>query len=407
MHKIQSIVAAVSLGTAALLVLPAFNATTNAAGTGVDSLAPQAWGTLHASVASWDMQNSLAALAILKRSSDRCTTNFANELEESLRAKGSDGFRDINTIKINLIEDRNCDLVLVDYEFSPLPFRGADQLNLKSSYEKEQWITLHTAMIAWDVEASRDALAVLEQSPDDCVASFAQDLDRRLMLEGENGLQHVNPIKQHYINRHNCQLPLISYAFSPLDFPMLSSLSIAMLWEQLHEAVEVWDIKTTQQTLLELHGRAIAESSQEQQCIASFADRLTTSLDREGTQGFREINLIKTTLNTNQGCNLPVVFFPFAPTPIGQGEDDTAKFETWDRLHDAVDAWDMRTTRAILDTMEQSADICISGFAGTLQRELDVAGKEGFRQITPIKRRYNNALDCTLPLVDYTFSPVF
>ncbi|MEL6327567.1 MAG: hypothetical protein AAFQ61_11790, partial [Cyanobacteria bacterium J06626_23] len=299
------------------------------------------------------------------------------------------------------------DLTLVDYNFSPLPFFGADQTGLQSSREKQQWIALHEAMDIWDVETSREALAVLKQSVNGCVASFATDLERKLMVEGEAGFQHVNPIKQHYINTNSCQLPLVSYEFSPLDFATLSSVDMATLWAELHNAVEVWDIGTAQQTLGELRRRAATEPLQEEQCVTSFANQLEGRLARVGTEGFRGINLIKTALNNNESCALPVVSFSFAPiTPMGQGPDVDLSANTWARLHSAIARWDLGTSQTILAEMSQSSDSCISGFATTLQRELDVAGQEGFRQINPVKQRYNNALNCALPLVYYAFSPL-
>ncbi len=369
----------------------------------------QAWGALHQAIPAWDIQSSFTALEILQDSSDRCRANFANDLASSLRSKGTDGFRDTNRIKLNLIENAGCNLTLVDYDFSPLPFLGADQMELRSSEARQQWIELHEAMSIWDVETSRDALAVLKQSSNSCVASFATDLERKLMLEGETGFQHVNPIKQHYIKDRNCLLPLVNYAFSPLDFAALSSVDTTTLWAELHDAIEVWDLGTTQQTLRDLRSRVATEPLQEAQCVTSFTDQLENRLSSIGTEGFRDVNRIKTWLNSNAGCTLPLMSFPFAPLAVGQGPDgDTsANTWTWTQLHRAVERWDLATSQSILTDMQQSPDACISDFAATLQRELDVAGQEGFRQINPVKQRHNTYLGCNLPLVNYAFSPIF
>ena len=312
MHKYRSIVTTAIIGAVASIALPTAVQMTKAA-PAADILSPQAWGTLHTAVAVWDIQNSFAALEILQRSSDSCVVDFANNLRQSLQTQGSNGFREINNIKLGLIEGRGCNLPLIGYEFSPLPLFGADQLNLQSSSEKAQWVEFHRAIATWDIATSRDTLNSLKQSSNSCLATFATDLEARLMAEGDAGFWHINPIKQHYNNQNNCQLALVSYDFSPLMFPELSSVNIEVLWTQLHQAVNVWDIQTTRQKLLELRSRSVAQASPNQQCIASFADQFEAQLAATGTESFREINRIKIDLNTNQGCNLPLVSFPFAP----------------------------------------------------------------------------------------------
>ncbi|MEL7315973.1 MAG: hypothetical protein AAFN08_13670, partial [Cyanobacteria bacterium J06559_3] len=54
MPNFQSVIAAVSVGTAAFLALPAFNQTTNAAANNQDI---QAWGALHRAIPAWDTQS--------------------------------------------------------------------------------------------------------------------------------------------------------------------------------------------------------------------------------------------------------------------------------------------------------------------------------------------------------------
>ena len=407
MNKSRSIVMTAAIGSIAWLALPTTIQITNAADVDADLLS-QAWGTLHKAIAVWDVRNSFAALEILRRTEDRCVVDFANNLEQLLQTQGSDGFREINSIKLELIENRGCNLPLISYEFSPLPLFGADQLNLQSSSEKEQWVELHSAIDAWDTATSRATLGILKQSSDSCVSSFAADLEARLIAEGDRGLWHINPIKQHYNDQSDCRLPLMNYEFSPLMFPELPAVSLEVLWADLHNAVGVWDIQTTQRKLLELRSRSVAQSSPNQPCIASFADQLETQLETTGTEGFRNINLIKITLNANEGCNLPIVPFDFASIPLGQGPNSEALLSTaWDELHEAVRVWDLQTSRGILTEMEAIPDNCTSGFASTFGRVLDVAGGEGFRQINVIKRRHNNNLRCALPLVNYAFAPTF
>ncbi len=79
----------------------------------------QAWKNLHAAVAVWDMDSSLANLAALSKSRNPCLAEFADRFTLSLQQRGKDGFRDINPIKRALNQQDGCRLDMPTYDFSP------------------------------------------------------------------------------------------------------------------------------------------------------------------------------------------------------------------------------------------------------------------------------------------------
>jgi hypothetical protein len=76
-------------------------------------------------------------------------------------------------------------------------------------------------------------------------------------------------------------------------------------WEQLHNAVEVWDMDTTLVRLEKL-------SASRNPCVAQFAERFETSLKQRGADGFRDINPIKRALNMEDGCQLDIREYDFS-----------------------------------------------------------------------------------------------
>ena len=56
-------------------------------------------------------------------------------------------------------------------------------------------------------------------------------------------------------------------------------------WEQLHGAVEQWDVSGSQQALATL-------STSGNPCVATFSNRFSEALEQRGPEGFREINPI-------------------------------------------------------------------------------------------------------------------
>jgi hypothetical protein len=76
-------------------------------------------------------------------------------------------------------------------------------------------------------------------------------------------------------------------------------------WEQLHNAVAVWDMDTTLASLDRL-------SKSRNPCTTQFADRFASSLRQQGAESFRDINPIKRALNL-EGCRLEIREYDFSP----------------------------------------------------------------------------------------------
>ncbi len=89
------------------------------------------------------------------------------------------------------------------------------------------------------------------------------------------------------------------------QFQVASNSQESRAWDQLHNAVEVWDMDTTLASLERL-GKSRSP------CVAKFAERFETSLKQQGAEGFRDINPIKRALNLQDGCNLEMREFDFS-----------------------------------------------------------------------------------------------
>jgi hypothetical protein len=89
------------------------------------------------------------------------------------------------------------------------------------------------------------------------------------------------------------------------QFQVASNSQENRAWEQLHNAVEVWDMDTTLASLERL-GKSRSP------CVAQFAERFETSLKQNGDEGFRDINPIKRALNMQDGCNLEMREYEFS-----------------------------------------------------------------------------------------------
>ncbi|WP_156119871.1 hypothetical protein [Leptolyngbya sp. KIOST-1] len=76
-------------------------------------------------------------------------------------------------------------------------------------------------------------------------------------------------------------------------------------WEQLHGAVEVWDIDSALTSLDRL-------GNSRSPCVSQFADRFETSLRQRGSDGFRDINPIKRALNMENNCRLEIREYDFS-----------------------------------------------------------------------------------------------
>lgn len=77
------------------------------------------WDALHTAVGVWDLESAQATLDQMIESRDACTAEFATRLNNSLEARGTDGFRDINPIKRAMNQQEGCDLEMVPFDFSP------------------------------------------------------------------------------------------------------------------------------------------------------------------------------------------------------------------------------------------------------------------------------------------------
>jgi hypothetical protein len=76
-------------------------------------------------------------------------------------------------------------------------------------------------------------------------------------------------------------------------------------WDQLHNAVAVWDVDTTLSSLEQL-------ADSRSPCTANFAARFQDSLNQRGQDGFRDINPIKRALNQQEGCRLDMREYEFS-----------------------------------------------------------------------------------------------
>jgi hypothetical protein len=85
-----------------------------------------------------------------------------------------------------------------------------------------------------------------------------------------------------------------------------TSSSQSQTWEDLHQAVAVWDLDTARSHLQILEKNRNA-------CMSTFAERLDNSLEQQGAEGFRDINPIKRALNQQEGCTLEMRDYEFSP----------------------------------------------------------------------------------------------
>lgn len=89
------------------------------------------------------------------------------------------------------------------------------------------------------------------------------------------------------------------------QFQVATNSQEGRAWEQLHNAVEVWDMDGTLSSLDQL-------STSRSQCVATFAERFEASLKQRGEEGFRDINPIKRALNQQDGCDLEMQEYEFS-----------------------------------------------------------------------------------------------
>lgn len=276
-----------------------------------------AWDAFHAAVVSEEVETALVALSLLQHGPQNCTVALAIDLQKVLRQEEEKGFRHVNPKKQHYIEKTGCYLPLIDFDASPLPSAGAAYLQDTTASIRRAWERLHRAVTVWDLESSRSALAILTSSTDKCIRSFARDL--ALELDQVEGLRQINPKKQHYIDRFDCQLPLIDYSFSPIVYPLANQLrsgggfetsidggARGALWQQLHTAIAVWDLAAAQKTLTDL-------AASEYKCDRTFADDFAVHLQVDGVEGFRRVTALQQEINRTMKCDLPLREYDFSP----------------------------------------------------------------------------------------------
>lgn len=77
-------------------------------------------------------------------------------------------------------------------------------------------------------------------------------------------------------------------------------------WDNFHDAAQVWDIKSAQNSLVIL-------TQSKNRCVKAFATRQQASLAKKGAEGFRDLNAIKRDLNDTENCELEETPFDFSP----------------------------------------------------------------------------------------------
>lgn len=77
-------------------------------------------------------------------------------------------------------------------------------------------------------------------------------------------------------------------------------------WAKLHDAIAVWDLDTAQGALSDLRYSS-------DPCVAAFATQLDQQLAEQGAEGFRQVNAMKRTLNTEQQCQFEITPYEFSP----------------------------------------------------------------------------------------------
>ncbi|QQE64517.1 hypothetical protein GFS31_11980 [Leptolyngbya sp. BL0902] len=84
---------------------------------------------------------------------------------------------------------------------------------------------------------------------------------------------------------------------------------------------------------------------------------------------------------------------------------NTQDERAWERLHSAVEQWDINNAQLALEQLSSSRNACVSRFADQFSEALNQNGAEGFRDINPIKRTLNQQDRCRLEIQPYDFSP--
>jgi WD40 repeat protein len=85
-------------------------------------------------------------------------------------------------------------------------------LNEQVSFQR-----LNTQALVWDIEGALESLIVLQNSDNQCVATFAEQFTQLLNQQDKEGFRQINPIKEELNETQGCALPLVPFDFSPLS----------------------------------------------------------------------------------------------------------------------------------------------------------------------------------------------
>ncbi len=85
-------------------------------------------------------------------------------------------------------------------------------LNEQVSFQR-----LNTQALVWDIEGALESLIVLQNSDNQCVATFAEQFTQLLNQQDKEGFRQINPIKKELNKTQGCALPLVPFDFSPLS----------------------------------------------------------------------------------------------------------------------------------------------------------------------------------------------
>jgi hypothetical protein len=99
-----------------------------------------------------------------------------------------------------------------------IAYRILDRHQIQSATRTQQgqaWENLHDAVSVWDLDTARVHLKTLENSRNNCVATFAERFDDSLERRGADGFRDINPIKRALNQEQGCDLDLRDYDFSP------------------------------------------------------------------------------------------------------------------------------------------------------------------------------------------------
>ncbi|HIK43261.1 MAG TPA: hypothetical protein IGR64_00065, partial [Leptolyngbyaceae cyanobacterium M65_K2018_010] len=117
--------------------------------------------------------------------------------------------------------------------------------------------------------------------------NYYNQLVKQSKQAGERAFKRNTPLGGCLISLGMATILSLSFwlAFNILDRHQLkvaTNNQQSRAWDQLHTAVEVWDLDTALGSLEQL-------AKSRNRCVAKFADRFQTTLEQQGSEGFRDI----------------------------------------------------------------------------------------------------------------------